>query len=278
MFTIGDIMVMDYSSGDKTYHIEQNSMIESNMMNGVMTGLSVTAQGTPSMILDVSAGECHVDNEVYTESSATTVTIGTADATYARFDLVCYDVSASAAAVVEGDAGTLPQPPNIPDGDLLLALISVPALDTTISSGQITDERIFIKPVGIYIIASDVLMNSDDTEEYKYGQEYAVQKEFDPLLLNLHSNDSEFKIKFDLKTSNFGNDVYARIYRNGVAVGTERTTIISATYTNYSQDITGWSEGDLIQLYTYSGAMGVRPYVQNFRVYGDIEHKSVYSW
>ncbi len=65
---------------------------------------------------------------------------------------------------------------------------------------------------------------------------------------------------------------------NGVAVGTERTTIISATYTNYSQDISGWSEGDLIQLYTYSGAMGVRPYVRNFRVYGDIEHKSVYSW
>ena len=270
-------MSMDYSSGDKTYHPEQNSMIASNGMNGVMTGLVVTAQGTPGMDLDVAAGECHVDNEVYIETATTNVTIGTAHATYARIDLICYDVSASAAAVVEGDAGTLPQPPNIPDGDLLLALISVPAADTTISSDQITDERIFIKPVGIYITASDVLMNSDDSEELKYGQDYEVQKEFDPILLNLHSNDSEFRIKFDMKTSNVGNVVYGRIYRNGVAVGTEHsTTLIS--YTTYPQDITGWSEGDLIQLYTYAGSMGIRPYVENFRVYGDIEHKSVFGW
>ncbi len=270
-------MSMDYSSGDKTYHVEQNSMIASNGMNGVMTGLAVTAQGSPSMVLDVAAGECHVDNEVYTETATTNVTIGTAHATLPRLDIVCYDVSASAAAVVEGDAGTLPQPPDIPDGDLLLALINIPAIDTTISNDQITDGRILIKPVGIYITASDVLMNSDDTEEYKYGQEYEVQKEFDPTLLNLHSNDSEFRIKFELKTSNVGNDVYARIYRNGVAVGTERMSI-SATYTTYSEDISGWSEDDLIQLYTYSGAMGVRPYVQNFRVYGDIGYKSIFGW
>ncbi len=268
---------MDYSSGDKTYHVEQNSMISSNGMNGVMTGLEVTAQGSPSMVLDVAAGECHVGNEVYTETATTNVTMGTAHATYARIDLICYDVSASAAAVVEGDAGTLPQPPDIPDGDLLLALINIPAIDTTISNDQITDERIFIKPVGIYITASNVLLNSDISEEYKYGQEYEVQKEFDPLLLNLHSNDSEFRISFEMKTSNVGNVVYGRIYRNGVAVGTERsTTLIS--YTTYSQDITGWSEGDTIQLYTYAGSMGIRPYVQEFLVYGDIEYKSIYSW
>ena len=270
-------MVMDFSSGDKTYHVEQNNMIDSNEMDGVMIGLAVTAQGTPSMVLDVSAGECHVDNEVYTETATTNVTIGTADTTYARFDLVCYDTSADAAAVVEGDAGTLPQPPDIPDGDLLLALINVPASDTTISNDQITDERVFVKPIGIYTTASDVLMNSDDTEELKYGQEYEVQKEFDPILLNLHSNDSEFRIKFDMKTSNVGNLVYGRIYRNGVAVGTERSTS-STSYTTYSQDITGWSEGDFIQLYTYAGALGIRPYVMNFRVYGDIGYKSVFSW
>lgn len=268
---------MDFSAGDKTYHIEQNSMIGAHNKNGVMTGLEITAQGTPSMTLDVSAGQCHVDNEVYEETAPTTVVIGTADTTSARFDLVCYDTSADAAAVTEGQAGGLPQPPDIPAGDLLLALISVPASDTTISSSQITDERIIVKPIGIYTTASDVLLNSDDTEEYKYGQEYEVQKEFDPLLLNLHSNDSTLRIKFDIKTSANLNDVYGRIYRNGVAVGTERTTS-SIIYTTYSQDISGWSEDDLIQLYTYSGAMGVRPYVENFRVYGDIGHKSLYSW
>lgn len=270
-------MVMDFSSGDKTYHIDQSNMIGSHNKNGVMTGLEVTAQGTPSLTLDVAAGQCHIDNEVYEETAATTVLIGTADATYTRFDLVCYDTSAGAAAVTEGQAGVLPQPPDIPADDLLLALVSVPASDTIITNDQITDERIIVKPIGIYTTASNDLLKSDDTEEYKYGQEYEVQKEFDAILLNLHSNDSEFRIKFDMKTSANLNDVYGRIYRNGVAVGTERTTS-STTYTTYSQDISGWSEGDLIQLFTYSGAMGVQPYVKNFQVYGGIGSKSVYSW
>ena len=269
-------MVMDFSSGDKTYHIDQNNMIDSHNKNGVMTGLEVTAQGTPSMTLNVAAGQCHVDNEVYEETAPTTVVIGTADTTYARFDLVCYDTSADAAAITEGQAGVLPQPPDIPDDDLLLALISVPASDTTISNDQITDERIIDKSVGIYITVSDVLLNSDNTEEHQFSVEPSAQKEFDPLLFNLHSDDSAFRIKFDLKTSNVGNFVYARIYRNGVAVGTEWNSS-SETYSTKSQDISGWSEWDSIQLYTYAG-LGIQPYVKEFHIYGDIEFKSLYSW
>jgi hypothetical protein len=86
------------------------------------------------------------------------------------------------------------------------------------------------------------------------------------------------RIKFDIKTTNNAVPVYGRIYRNGVAVGTQRETY-STSYDPYSEDISGWSAGDLIQLYTYSGDAGVVDvYVQNFRVYGDMDVKSVYNW
>jgi len=54
-----------------------------------------------------------------------------------------------------------------------------------------------------------------------------------------------YTIDFTL-TNNGATTVYARIYRNGSAVGTERSTGTSAAY---SEDITGWEYGDLIQIY-----------------------------
>lgn len=40
---------------------------------------------------------------------------------------------------------------------------------------------------------------------------------------------------------------YGKIYRNGIAVGTERS--IGTTMTEFSEDISGWSSGDLLQIY-----------------------------
>ena len=42
--------------------------------------------------------------------------------------------------------------------------------------------------------------------------------------------------------------VYGRVYRNGSAVGTERSTT-STSGDTYTQDISGWSAGDRIQVY-----------------------------
>ncbi len=55
------------------------------------------------------------------------------------------------------------------------------------------------------------------------------------------------RIKFWLAASG-GATASGRIYRNGAAVGTERTTT-AATGTQYSEDISGWAQGDLVQLY-----------------------------
>lgn len=44
---------------------------------------------------------------------------------------------------------------------------------------------------------------------------------------------------------------HARIYRNGSAVGVDRSSAAE-----YSEDISGWSAGDLCQLYTYDSSTG----------------------
>lgn len=269
-------MGMEFANGNKIYHVELNSIVEAQNEKGVLEGLETTAQGTPSMTLDVSAGQCVADKELYEESSATTVVIGTAHATLPRIDMVRYDVSAGYATVTAGAASATPVPYNMPLGDVLLAIVNVPAAATVIVAGNIIDERIIITPLKLTYSASDSLLDSDDTEEYHTQDTYQKEKEIE-ITAETFSDDSEFRIEFDLKTNNVTSAAYGRIYRNGVAVGTERTTT-STTYVPFTEDITGWSANDLIQLYTKSGTFGFAVYVQDFGVHGDIEVDSVYGW
>lgn len=270
-------MVMSFANGDKIYHVELNNKVAAYKGNGVLTGLGITAQSTPSMTLDVAIGKCHVDNEIYTESSGTTVVIGTAHATHPRLDLVCYDTSAGAAAVTAGTASATPIPPDIPSGDILLALVSIPATDSAIENSQIDDSRLFVRPSALIFSASDNLKKSDDASSNQSGTSYTKEKEFDTLPDDLLSNDSELRIKFDLASAHITVTAYGRIYKNGVAVGTEQTTT-STSYVTFSEDISNLSAGDLIQLYTKTSAFGNPVYVQNFRAYGDYETKTVFSW
>ena len=71
--------------------------------------------------------------------------------------------------------------------------------------------------------------------------------------------DSTLRLVFDLKTEDAGETVYGKIYRNGVAVGTERSHTGNTDWdTQSTEDIAGWSDGDLLQLYCYTtnGATG----------------------
>ena len=271
------MMAMSFANGDVFYHTRLNNMVGAAKDNGVLRGLGVTAQGTPSQTLDVAAGQCHVDNETYTESSATTVVIGTGHATLSRLDIVCYDTSAGAAVVTAGTASSAPQPPDIPSGDILLALISVPASDTTISSDQITDERILVRPVGFVYVSSSNVITSLDGEELHNSTTYTKEKEIGPIPDDIFSNDSVLSIMFTLKSQAGFVTVYGRIYRNGVAVGTEQSTV-NTNYVPYYETISGWSACDLVQLYTRTSNGSYSVYVDNFRVRGDPSFKSVYSW
>lgn len=78
------------------------------------------------------------------------------------------------------------------------------------------------------------------------------------------------RIKFIVVAGGASGSSTGRIYRNGSAVGTTRTVNApggaNITTTEYSQDISGWASGDLVQLYGYSNS-SLAGSVGGFRLY-----------
>ena len=73
------------------------------------------------------------------------------------------------------------------------------------------------------------------------------------------------RVNFAMKTSSAGNSAYARIYRNGGAVGTEQTDT-TGSWVYKSEDIAGWKTGDLIQIYVKVTAGGHESILCDFRL------------
>jgi hypothetical protein len=114
--------------------------------------------------------------------------------------------------------------------------------------------------------ASNNIIASMDTERtYVNTSSYALLKQ---VKLNAFG---VIRTYFELAV--YGNDVaYGKVYRNGVPVGTERSTS-STSYVAFTEDIPGWMDGDFCQLYTYhwGGYSGTYGKARNFRVMGDIQ-------
>lgn len=116
--------------------------------NCVLSGCAVT--GGADMTPEVAKGAV-LSNGVLYAIAAATVTIGTADATNPRIDLVVVNSSGSL-AVRAGTAAAAPKPPARTANDVVLAAVYVPANDTAIGTSQITDMRMLREqgPVCIY--------------------------------------------------------------------------------------------------------------------------------
>lgn len=130
--------------------------------------LAVTQNGTPNMTVLVDAGVVYVPGSqgakqgtyVVTNDASLSVAIAAADASLGRIDLIVAKVedtvysggvnSSSIVAVTGTPAGS-PAAPAAPNNSVILAQISVPALDTTIGNAQITDRRPFLAAAGATI-------------------------------------------------------------------------------------------------------------------------------
>lgn len=110
----------------------------------VLSGLACTAQGSPNMTVAVAKGAVLSNGTMFAVAAAN-ATITTADA-QPRLDLIVI-TNAGAIAVRAGTAAAAPKPGTRSANDVALALVYVPAADTTISSDQIIDMRI-VKSVG----------------------------------------------------------------------------------------------------------------------------------
>ena len=110
-----------------------------------------------------------------------------------------------------------------------------------------------------YTAASTYLIISVDPEVQVWFGAYTKYRE-----IRLDKGGS-LRISFDLYCPGDGNDAHARIYRNGSAVGIarERTAVGWQTFT---EDISGWSAGDLVQLYAYHELV-MTCTIRNFRIY-----------
>jgi hypothetical protein len=114
-----------------------------------------------------------------------------------------------------------------------------------------------------YIIGDTVLI-SHDTEANTENTSYIKLKTI-TLGANVGKN-ATLRIKFDLRNSIFGPIAYGRIYRNGVAIGTEGSNPLDS-YETCSEDIAGWYAGDTIELWVHAYSE-CTAYVRNFRVCG----------
>lgn len=106
----------------------------------VVFGCAVTAQGSPDMTVAVAKGGV-ISNGTLFAVTAGNATITAADATNPRIDLVVVN-SSGTKAVRAGTPAAAPKPPVRTANDVVLAMVYVPANDTTISTNQITDKRI----------------------------------------------------------------------------------------------------------------------------------------
>lgn len=111
-----------------------------NGLDCVLSGGAVTAQGSPDMTVAVAKAAV-LSNGVLKPVTAGNVTIGAADSANPRLDLIVAD-SSGAKQCRAGTAAVNPKPPARTANDVLLAVVYVPAADTTIATAQIIDMRV----------------------------------------------------------------------------------------------------------------------------------------
>lgn len=113
----------------------------------VLSGLAVT--GGADMTPAVAKGAV-LSNRTMFAVAAADVTIGAADATNPRIDLIVV-TSAGALAVRAGTPAAAPKPPARTANDVVIAAVYVPATDTSIETTKITDMRVNPQyPICIY--------------------------------------------------------------------------------------------------------------------------------
>ncbi|WP_459997318.1 hypothetical protein, partial [Paradesulfitobacterium aromaticivorans] len=108
---------------------------------GVISGLTVTAQTTPDMTVNVVTGTVHMSTgQRYTPDATPALAVTAADATNPRIDIV-YVSSAGVISYLAGTPAASPAAPATPTDGFLLAQISVAANATTVVAANITDKR-----------------------------------------------------------------------------------------------------------------------------------------
>lgn len=149
MWTIPDKGEGDHDHQSILYQEYLDALVAGvNGMDCVLSGCAVT--GGADMTPAVAKGAV-LTNGVLKAVTAGDVTIGAADASNPRIDLIVVN-SSGAKAVRAGTAATTPKPPARSANDVVLAAVYVPANDTSIETTKCIDMRVMRQhgPICIY--------------------------------------------------------------------------------------------------------------------------------
>lgn len=97
------------------------------------------------------------------------------------------------------------------------------------------------------------------TERTTTETSYTKVKEF------VSNGSGSIYFSMEIKTGNAPNGAYVKIYKNGSAVGTEKSNL-GATYAEVNDTVSGLVSGDLIQVYLH-GTNGATAYLRNVKLY-----------
>ena len=115
-----------------------------------------------------------------------------------------------------------------------------------------------------YIISDNVLQSNDNS----FTSTATSYTKLRTIAINaLHPTPSTLRIYFELSAFVTPGNVYGKIYKNGIAFGTERTT--SSTSCVYFSEDLSFAEGDTIELWGYKTNPAAAVLVEDFRVLGD---------
>lgn len=131
-------------------------------LNGVDCVLSGGAVTTSSLLTVAVAKAAVLSNETLFAVAATTIAVGTADATNPRIDLIVVN-SSGTVAVRAGTAAAAPKPPARTANDVVLAAVYVPALLSTVLSSDITDMRVMRSRMTIAKQKTAIVHNTDSS-------------------------------------------------------------------------------------------------------------------
>ncbi len=98
----------------------------------------------------------------------------------------------------------------------------------------------------------------DITELYLTTEENSADAAYTKVKEIKVGRSGSYRIRFDLACAAAAGTAYGRIYKNGVAIGTERSKVADVNYTTYTEDFTGIVLGDLIQLYAKSAGVNYK--------------------
>lgn len=147
-FTIPNLPAANYMPQAQMFEADVDALVAAHAKTGVLTGCTVTAQGSPNMTVAVASGIVLVNNLAATVAAGN-VTISAASGSFNRIDLIVAS-NTGVLSVVTGTAIANPIAPALPANSALLASIYVFVSATSITTTQITDRRVIFTAQPFY--------------------------------------------------------------------------------------------------------------------------------